>query len=551
LTELSGFHSCTIFQWDPEAEEIHAIVEHSHTVWLPYGAESYRLSDYPTTEHVLVSGEPEIVYMDMDDPEISWMRQIGTPAVLMLPLSSGQETIGLAEIGDFADPSAIDGVTIQACQQLLEEAASWLASPLPANPQAALLALTSRLAEVSNGSWCALSLWDKLGGELRTATEYRSSAWQPGKGPTYTLSGTIYARVLAERTPAIVRWSDPALSPQDRAQLAKWKLSMLVVQPLFVKGEPVGLIELFHATKEPVVGDEELRLWRAVADQAAVAIENARLYAVERERTDELVHTGEQLQQELAVRKRAEEQIRRYADELTRSNQELQQFAYIASHDLQEPLRMVTSYLQLLERRYHGQLDADADEFIQFAVDGAQRMHELIRDLLAYSRVGTLGGPFVPVDCERVFGQVLDNLKVAIRESEATVTCDPLPAVMADPIQLGQLFQNLIGNAIKFRGQRSPEIHVSATRHDGDWLISVRDNGIGIEAQYAERIFVIFQRLHTREEYPGTGIGLAVCKRIVERHGGRIWVESQPGQGATFSFTIPSANMTADGQKGA
>jgi PAS domain S-box-containing protein len=242
---------------------------------------------------------------------------------------------------------------------------------------------------------------------------------------------------------------------------------------------------------------------------------------------------------DITERKRAEEQLRRYAAELERSNQELQQFAYVASHDLQEPLRMVTSYLQLLERRYQGQLDADADEFIHFAVDGAQRMYELIRGLLAYSRVGTHGGPFVPVDCEEIVGQVLDNLQIVIGENQATVTYDPLPTVRADPTQMAQLFQNLIGNALKFRGQRPPEIHVGAEWQGDEWLFRVCDNGIGIEIQYAERIFVIFQRLHTREEYPGTGIGLALCKRIVERHGGRIWVESEPGQGSCFFFTLP------------
>jgi light-regulated signal transduction histidine kinase (bacteriophytochrome) len=235
----------------------------------------------------------------------------------------------------------------------------------------------------------------------------------------------------------------------------------------------------------------------------------------------------------------ANRELNRALTELTRSNQELQEFAYVASHDLQEPLRMVTSYLQLLERRYQGQLDADADEFIHFAVDGAQRMYELIRGLLAYSRVGTHGGPFVPVDCEEIVGQVLDNLQIVIGENQATVTYDPLPTVRADPTQMAQLFQNLIGNALKFRGQRPPEIHVGAEWQGDEWLFRVCDNGIGIEIQYAERIFVIFQRLHTREEYPGTGIGLALCKRIVERHGGRIWVESEPGQGSCFFFTLP------------
>ena len=232
-------------------------------------------------------------------------------------------------------------------------------------------------------------------------------------------------------------------------------------------------------------------------------------------------------------------ELGRLNGELDRSNKELAQFAYVASHDLQEPLRMVSSYTQLLSRRYKGRLDASADEFIAFAVDGASRMQTLINDLLAYSRVGTRGKEFEATDCEAAFDQALANLKTAIEECSAVVTHGPLPTMMADRMQIGQLLQNLIGNAVKYRGAEPPQVHVSATRSGNEWVFSVRDNGIGIDPQFAERIFVVFQRLHTRDEYPGTGIGLAICKKIVERHGGRIWVESQVGSGATFYFTVP------------
>jgi PAS domain S-box-containing protein len=246
---------------------------------------------------------------------------------------------------------------------------------------------------------------------------------------------------------------------------------------------------------------------------------------------------------DITERKRAEETIQRITDDLLRSNAELEQFAYVASHDLQEPLRMVSSYVQLLARRYQGKLDSDADEFIAFAVDGAKRMQNLINDLLAYSRVGTRGIELKPVSTESLLAEAMSNLQPTIEDCRARITHDPLPIVHGDPVQLVLVFQNLLGNAIKFHGSEPPYVHISARQEDLEWVFSVRDNGIGIDPKFEERIFVIFQRLHDRESYPGTGIGLSICKRIVHRHGGRIWVESELGKGSTFYFTLPGKEL--------
>ena len=242
---------------------------------------------------------------------------------------------------------------------------------------------------------------------------------------------------------------------------------------------------------------------------------------------------------DVTERKLAEDRLQATLSELSRSNLELEQFAYVASHDLQEPLRMVASYTQLLAQRYQGELDDKAKKFIDYAVDGAVRMQRLINDLLAYSRVGRQGKAPEATDSRLPLDEALQNLALAIELSGACVVAEELPTVRVDPSQLGQLFQNLIGNALKFRGAEAPMIRISTCDLGPEWRFSVRDNGLGIEAQYAEKVFVIFQRLHTRLEYPGTGIGLAICKRIVERHSGRIWFESEKGQGSTFHFTLP------------
>jgi PAS domain S-box-containing protein len=324
--------------------------------------------------------------------------------------------------------------------------------------------------------------------------------------------GSLYRELIQQHGKLIIATDVQNIPGVPNVKLyACLNIYMVVTALMFREGQLVGALNLFTFDQARHFTEDELSLLTGLADQAAQAITNARLYA----------------------------QLEAANQELAYSNTELQQFAYVASHDLQEPLRMVASYTQLLARRYRGKLDSDADEFISYAVDGANRMQRLINDLLSYSRLGTQGKPLELTGSESALAQALANLQLAIAENEAVVSHDPLPTVWADETQLVQLFQNLVGNAIKFRSTQPPRIHISAEQKEREWLFSVSDNGIGIEPEYAERIFVIFQRLHSQAEYSGTGIGLAFCKRIVERHGGRIWMESQPGQGATFYFTLP------------
>jgi PAS domain S-box-containing protein len=248
---------------------------------------------------------------------------------------------------------------------------------------------------------------------------------------------------------------------------------------------------------------------------------------------------------DVSMRKESEEHLMKAVAELKRSNDELQQFAYVASHDLQEPLRMVASYTQLLAKRYKGRLDSDADEFIGFAVNGCNRMQGLIQDLLAYSRAGTNANTLCDVSGEEALQGALTNLRTMIEQSGAVVSHDPLPVLETDQMQLTQVFQNLVGNAIKYRSVEIPRVHLSAMENGGnEWIFSVRDNGLGIAPEYFEKIFVLFQRLHGRNEFEGTGIGLAICKKVVERLGGRIWVESQPEKGSSFFFTLPKKDKT-------
>jgi len=284
-------------------------------------------------------------------------------------------------------------------------------------------------------------------------------------------------------------------------------------------------------------GKDEIGQLSSSFEQMAIRLKAA--HGGLEKRTEELEETQKGLEKEIFERKQASEELQRTLSRLYRSNKDLEEFAHIASHDLQEPLRMVSSYTQLLERRYKDQLDSDANDFIGYAADGARRMQTLINDLLAYSRITMQGNEFELTNCSDVLDQAASNLTAAIEESGVVLTRDPLPTLAVDASQLLSVFQNLISNAIKFRCDEAPSISVSAVESEDEWVFAVKDNGIGIEAEYAERIFIIFQRLHGKTEYAGTGIGLAICKKIIERHGGRIWMESEPGTGSSFYFTFP------------
>ena len=332
----------------------------------------------------------------------------------------------------------------------------------------------------------------------------------PDKDFVFEEFGGLWGWVLENREPLLTNalQDDPRSSGVPAGHLP---IRRFLSAPAIIGGELVGQIAL--ANPEEDYTERDLILIKRMAALSALALQ----------------------------RQQAEEEIEHYAAKLERSNEELEQFAYVIAHDLREPARMVKGYLNLLVQRYQGQLDEKADMFIDYAVDGAERMQEMIDALLDLSRIGTRGEEPAPTDAEAVLERTLRALGRAIEDAEAEVTSDPLPTVLADEAQLAQVFQNLIANGIKFRQEdEPPRVHISAEREGDEWVFSVADNGIGIDPKQADRIFQIFQRLHTEEEYPGLGIGLALCKRIVERHGGRIWMESEPGAGSTFYFTLPA-----------
>lgn len=395
---------------------------------------------------------------------------------------------------------------------------------------------------------------------LFSIKDKRQEEWEKEKGFGFAilvstfffiiLYGTIHILITSKNLPVTIFPNSPICRPWEILPLALFLIIGIFILPNFYKRHesifshallisivPQVFSEFHMAFGSTSIFDNHfniahfLKVVSYLVTFAGLVMDYHRTY---RESED----LNLQLVSEIFERKYAEKKLAKQALELKRSNEELEQFTYIASHDLKEPLRMVTSYTQLLKKRYKDKLDSDANEFIDFAVDGALRMQNLINDLLNFSRVTTQGKVFEYIELQDSLNNAMQNLKVAIDESNAKITYDPLPKIKADRLQISQLFQNLLGNAIKYKREDSPKIHISITENKHEWHISISDNGIGIDPLYKEKIFVIFQRLHTKNEYSGTGIGLAICKKIVQRHGGRIWVESEIDKGSTFHFTI-------------
>ena len=350
-----------------------------------------------------------------------------------------------------------------------------------------------------------------------------------------------YSTIVEESNDAIVIFKGfkVVFANKKASELSGYPLEAVGSNALrFVKFDPNRLKEMFDIYRRRLVGEDD------VPSTTEIDIRNKDGHIIPAEASiAKIEYEGGPAEvifmRDITERKQAEKEIKKTLEELKRSNEELEQFAYVASHDLQEPLRMISSYVQLLSRKYKGKLDSDADDFIFFAVDGAKRMQKMIQDLLTYSRVGTHGRPFEPTECETVLNHALTHLALRIEESGTQVTHEKMPDVIADEVQLTQLFQNLIANAIKYNDKDTPKIQVLVHKEGDEWLFSVKDNGIGIDSEYKDQVFQIFRRLPTDKEYEGSGIGLSVCRKIVERHGGRIWLESKPGEGTTFYFTIP------------
>ncbi len=479
----------------------------------------------------IASGKSVVLDDIADTKGLESFKRQGARSAVIVPIITATETLGVIEVASRTPRKfRVDevqllesighqmGIAIQKTR-LMQEAerhareqealnAIAMATSQTLNFEEALNIALDKVLAATGREKAYIRLQDPLTGSLALAAHRGIDGRYLESLTNDVQPGSKSEHVFASGEPLVINDAeDPRIREEVRLQGGR----AFVWVPLKVHGATIGIMNVSTDRLAPF-DPHEVELVQAIGNVVTVAIENARLFR----------------------------QLSKNAEELARSNADLQHFAYIASHDLQEPLRMVSSYMQLISRRYKGKLDADADEFIGFAVDGATRMQALINALLSYSRVGTQGKALEPTNCEKVLDDTLVTLQNAIEGSGAQISRGALPTVMADATQLGQLFQNLIANAIKFRNHRAPAVRISAESKGAEWVFTVADNGIGFDPEHADRVFVMFQRLHGREEYPGTGIGLAICKKIVERHGGKIWVDSKPGEGTSFHFTLPA-----------
>ena len=514
--------------------------------------QTYPLADSVTemrmrTRSGMVIQSEDIAELLREHPHLESVVPVGMMSYVIVPLISNDGPIGALSLGS-AEADAYSRNELFLAEQVAGETAGAIASArLYAQVKRAEEeqrnlaeenAVISEIGRIIGSSLDIDEVYERFALEMRKVVDFDrvnidiidgekdlvTIKYLYGEGtPGYGVGATFPIPGVGDRVRDLMSGNilinDAASGPISSADLNYMEAGLLssALVPLIAKGRVIGILVL-RSRRADAYGPRERALLERLTNLIAPAVENARLY--------------EQTLQ-------AERELAQRAEELARSNEELERFAHVASHDLQEPLRMVTSYVQILAEDYKGKLDSDADRYINYAVNGADRMIMLINDLLAFSRVGTQGSPLEPTDFNRVMEQVLVNLSVTINDTRARVTYEDLPTVKGDPTQLTQLLQNLVSNAIKFRGDDRPEVHVSVERNVKESVFSVQDNGIGIAPRHQERIFVMFQRLHSSSEYPGTGIGLALCQKIVQRHGGRIWVESEPGTGSTFYFTMP------------
>ncbi len=500
LLDISEFHICDIYEWEREAGQFRTLAEYSRAVWPPEGGETYRLSDYPTTERVLTTGQPEIIHVDMDDPELTWMSEVGLAALLMLPLRAGEEIIGLAEIGSPELTFAQKGVP--RCQQVLQEAASWLKSPLWTNADDELLALAGRLSEAGGASWCALSAWYQPEGEVRTLVEYSDLVWPPGQGPPYHLADhPLSIRALKEGVSMVLRLSDPTISSANRDELTKWGGRTLVVQPLSIKGVPIGLVQFYNTAKERSVSDDELRLWRAVADQAAIAVENARLY--------------ERAQQEIAERRRAEKQIKASLREKELLLKEIH-------HRVKNNLQVISSMLYLQSYNIGDELALEMIRDSQNRVRSMALVHEKLYQSEDLAQVDF--AEYI----RSLVSHLFQSYKVNSSITQLKVNIGDVSMSINMAIPCGLILNELISNSLKhaFPDGRAGEIHVEL-RSDkaGKFTLVVSDNGIGLP-----------QDLSLRET---ESLGLQLVNTLVRQLEGAIELDGSGGTAFKITFAAP------------